>query len=220
MHFKEVRYFSSVFAAEFRRKHLTLEQAADLIDKANELKDNSIIDLRNCVLVNLLLFTGMRTIEASRADRNDIYKSTINEKTYLSIQGKGRDEKDESVLISDYLLGLINEYLEKRNDKFEPLFIEHSKNRNGGRLTTSTISKAIKKLLKLIGINQKEITAHSLRHTFATAAKELGISLEELQARLRHKSGDTTQRYNHYDERENSVVELKVEEAIRNHVKK
>ena len=206
--------------SEFRRGHLTMDQAFRLIDKANELKEDSINALRDCVLVNMLLFTGMRTIEACRANKSDIYKSTINDRTYLSIQGKGRDEKDEAVLLSDTMVELINEYLNKRNDKYEPLFVEHAKNRKGGRLTTTTISKIIKKLLQHIGINSREVTAHSLRHTFATIAKELGIPMDELQARMRHKSSDTTKRYDHYGERENSTVELKVEEAIRKRMKK
>lgn len=199
---------------EFKRKNLTVDQARAFIDYANEHKNDSIIGLRDCVLAHLLLFTGMRTIEASRADKTDIYKSTVSGRDYLRIQGKARDDKDESVLLSSTLINLINEYLAKRKDKYTPLFIEHGSNHKGGRLTTATISKTIKAMLRAIGINQREVTAHSLRHTFATIAKKSGVPLEELQTRLRHKSGDTTRIYEHYDDRENSTVEYKVEEII------
>lgn len=202
----------------FKRDYLRKEQIDALLQKAVRRRHKNIITLRDCALLHLLLFTGMRTIEASRADKEDLRKK--NGVTYLYIQGKGRDEKDEAVIVSDTPLAYLNEYLGARNDDYAPLFIEHANNRRGGRLSTKSISKSIKTLLGLIGIADKTLTAHSLRHTFATIAMANGVPIEKIRISLRHKNSATTERYLHYLNRENNDTEFVVAEAIEKRKKK
>ena len=201
----------------FKRDYLRKDQIDAVLKKAVKRRNKNIICLRDCALFHLLLFTGMRTIEASRANKDDL--RVKNNITYLYIRGKGRDEKDEAVIVSSTPLAYLNEYLEARNDKFEPLFIEHGHNRHGGRLSTKTISKAIKTLLGLVGIADRSLTAHSLRHTFATIAMANGVPLEKIRISLRHKDSATTERYLHYLNRDNNDTEFIVAEAIEKNTK-
>ena len=73
-----------------------------------------------------------------------------------------------------------------------PLFI----NFRGGRLTTRSICRIIKKYGKGCGL-MTEITPHSLRHTFATHLMDGGADLRSVQELLGHVSLSTTQKYTH-----------------------
>ena len=115
----------------------------------------------------------------------------------LLIQGKGRDEKDDFVILTEKAYKPINEYLETRGrvKSIDPLFISNSNNSQGETLTTRTISKIAKDGLKAIGLNETTYTAHSLRHTTAVNILRAGGSLETVQFTLRHTNPATTQIY-------------------------
>ncbi len=151
--------------------------------------------LRDYAVVNLLIRTGLRTIEASRADIEDItFKAG---KRVLLVHGKGRDSKDSFVVLTDKAYLPIANYLttRKRAKDKDPLFISTSNNSKGQRLTTRTISSIVKEGLRAIGVDSKEYTAHSLRHTTAINILKAGGSLSDAQDVLRHQSPNTTQIY-------------------------
>jgi site-specific recombinase XerD len=56
----------------FKREALSVEQARRLIDHSRCISDRSIVELRNYAIIGLMLTTGLRTIEVSRADSEDI----------------------------------------------------------------------------------------------------------------------------------------------------
>ena len=175
---------------QFKKQHLTDTKSADLL---SYFEDKS---LRDFAIVNLLLRTGLRTIEVARANVGDItFKSG---KRVLLVWGKGHDEKDDFVVLTDKTYEPIKRYLEtsrKGAKAGEPLFVSHSHQNYGERLTTRTISGLCKEGLKAIGLDGKEFTAHSLRHTTAVAILTHGGSLTDAQAVLRHSSPTTTQIY-------------------------
>jgi len=174
---------------QFKKQPLLPDQATALLsyyqDKA----------LRDYAIVNLLLRTGLRTIEVIRASVEDIiFKGT---QRVLLIQGKGRDEKDNFVLLTDKTYQPIAQYLATRENinNSDPLFTSTSNNSKGDRLTTRTISYIAKEGLKAIGLDEKSFTAHSLRHTTAVNILRAGGSLETAQFTLRHSNPATTQIY-------------------------
>ena len=174
---------------QFKKQPLLPAQAAALLsyyqDKA----------LRDYAIVNLLLRTGLRTIEIIRANVEDItFKGS---QRVLMVHGKGRDEKDNFVILTDKTYQPIEEYLSSRGrvKSSEPLFTSTSNNNKGGRLTTRTISYIAKEGLKAIGLDAKSFTAHSLRHTTAVNILRAGGSLEMAQFTLRHSNPATTQIY-------------------------
>lgn len=174
---------------QFKKQPLLPEQATALL---SYYQDKS---LRDYAMINLLLRTGLRTIEVIRANVEDItYKGA---KRVLLIHGKGRDEKDNFVILTDKAYKPIEEYLIKRGNLIdtEPLFISTSNNSKGERLSTRTVSQIAKEGLKAIGLNEKSFTAHSLRHTTAVNILRAGGSLETAQFTLRHSNPATTQIY-------------------------
>ena len=151
--------------------------------------------LRAYAIVNLLLRTGLRTIEIIRANVEDItFKGS---QRVLLVHGKGRDEKDNFVLLTDKTYQPIAEYLATRGkvNSSEPLFTSTSNNSKGERLSTRSISYIAKEGLKAIGLDERAFTAHSLRHTTAVNILRGGGSLEQAQMTLRHSNPATTQIY-------------------------
>lgn len=174
---------------QFKKQSLTPEQSRELLDFYQDKA------LRDFAVVNLLLRTGLRTIEAIRANVEDIaFKSG---KRVLYVHGKGRDEKDNFVILTDKAYEPIARYMETRDrtKAGEPLFVSSSNNSKGDRLTTRTISYIAKEGLKAIGLDGRDFTAHSLRHTTAVNILRAGGSLEDAQGVLRHANPATTQIY-------------------------
>lgn len=173
----------------FKKQHLTEEKSAELLTHFEALS------LRDYAIVNLILRTGLRTIEVVRADVGDItFKAN---RRILKVHGKGHDEKDDFVVLTDKAYQPIADYLKtrKKAKASEPLFTSDSNRNTGERLTTRTISGLCKSGLKAVGLDGREFTAHSLRHTTAVMILKNGGELTEAQAVLRHTSPATTQIY-------------------------
>lgn len=184
---------------EFRKQPLSSDQSQDL------LKYYQGRALRDYAIVSLLLRTGLRTIEVIRASVEDI---TYREgKRVLLIQGKGRDSKDELVVLTDKTYSPIADYLASRGKvkAGEPLFTSVSNNSQGERLSTRTISQIAKEGLRAIGLDGREFTAHSLRHTTIVSLRRAGATPEEAQGVARHRSIATTQIYDSYFRQENRI---------------
>lgn len=170
----------------FKKECLTVAQTKDLINNTSELRDKIIILLgATC---------GLRTVEISRLNREDL--EIRAGKPILWILGKARDEK-EYIVIPDKLHRLINEYLGTRTDNKQPLLLATSNRSQNGRLATGSISRIIKTHLRQIGINSEKVTAHSLRHTAITLSLISGNGIRETQQLARHKNINTTLIYAH-----------------------
>lgn len=186
----------------FKKQHLTETKSSELLQ---HFKD---VSLRDFAIVNLILRTGLRTIEVVRADIADI--TFKGGKRILRVWGKGHDEKDDFVILTDKAYKPIADYLATRKGAKggEPLFTSNSHRNTGERLTTRTISRLCKEGLKAVGLDGKEFTAHSLRHTTAVAILKNGGALADAQSVLRHTSPATTQIYT-----ESIKEELRLQEA-------
>lgn len=174
---------------QFKKQPLLPEQATALLSYYQNRT------LRDYAVISLLLRTGLRTIEVIRASVEDIvFKGS---QRVLLVHGKGRDEKDNFVLLTDKAYKPIADYLATRGkvNSSEPLFTSSSNNSKGERLTTRTISYIAKEGLKAIGLDESSFTAHSLRHTTAVNILRGGGSLEQAQFTLRHSNPATTQIY-------------------------
>lgn len=171
---------------------------------------------RDYAIVNLLLRTGIRTIELVRANIDDItFKSG---QRILKIWGKGHDERDSFVVLSDKSYEPIRDYLVTRKSATlkEPLFVSESHRNSGGRLTTKTISAICKEGFRAIGLDAHEYTAHSLRHTTAVMLLKNG-NIQDVQSVLRHQSPATSQIYTKSVEEELRLArpsELKLDDAF------
>ncbi len=182
----------------YRKDTLTPDQLREAL---STLKRKSQEGLRDYALFNLMARTGLRDIEVSRAQVGDIRQEAGQ--PVLQIQGKGRDTKDDFVLLTPEALRPIKRYLKARGavQEGDPLFCSHSDRNSGQALTTRSISRIIKTALRQIGLDDKRLTAHSLRHTAITLSIKGGASLQQAQAMARHTDPKTTLVYFHNLER-------------------
>ena len=195
---------------QFRKQPLSAEKAKELLssvpvevveqpldhgDPEKVLPYQDPQALRDRAIVHLLLRTGLRTVEVVRANVEDVtYKGSTR---VLLVHGKGRSEKDQFVILTDKAYQPVADYLATRGKvkDGEPLFTSSSNNNRGGRLTTRTVSGIAKDHLRRVGLDSREYTAHSLRHTTAVTIMRAGGSIEDTQHVLRHSSPATTQIY-------------------------
>ena len=185
---------------EFRHQPLRPQQVRSLLREV-QMTDN----LRDFALVNLMVRTGLRCIETTRLNVEDItYKGG---QRVLLIQGKGRDEKDNFVNLNEKAYLPIVEYLKQRGPvkPTDPLFVSESNRDRGQRMTTRSVSRIAKTGLKGIGLSDKVYTAHSLRHTTAVSILRAGGTLEDCQLTLRHSNPATTEIYTAFADEERRI---------------
>jgi integrase/recombinase XerC len=152
---------------------------------------------RERALFELLYATGLRVSEAAGLDLEDVDFSA----RLARVTGKG--SKERIVPFGEEAQAALRAYLPVRaalrqgaagSDDQEPLFV----NRRGGRLTTRSMARILKRRLRAAGLPD-EISPHALRHTFATHLLEAGADLRAIQELLGHASLSTTQKYTHLD---------------------
>jgi len=195
----------------FKKDALTIEQARNTITGIDK---KTINGKRNFALITLLIHTGLRTIEVVRANIEDIRQESGE--ALLYIQGKGRDSKDDFVVLTESTLKPIREYLKARGEakENEALFASNCNRCKGERMTTRSISRIAKNALVKAGIDSKRITAHSLRHTAITFSLLAGASIQEAKDLARHTNINTTMIYAHNINRVKNAPERKIEKLL------
>ena len=171
---------------------LDVEEVGRLLDAAGKRKDKKTI--RDRAILELLYASGLRVSEASGLKVIDLNQ----EARFLRCIGKGGRER--VVPVGRQALKWIQRYLAEAREAFHPkpeskqLFL----NRFGSSLSRQSIWGLIKHYSRAAGI-RKEITPHTLRHSFATHLLEAGADLRVVQELLGHASIATTQIYTHVD---------------------
>lgn len=176
-----------------KRDHLTPAQIKEVFATIDR---TSITGKRDYAIIALMTAAGLRDIEVSRANIEDLRPAGDN--TALYIQGKGRDDK-EIVIVPAEVEKAIRDYLYQRGEKdtTAPLFAGTSNRAAGSRLTTRSISRLVKQHFTAAGLSSDRLTAHSLRHTAITLSLLAGRTAQETQMFARHKDISTTMIYAH-----------------------
>jgi site-specific recombinase XerD len=180
---------------------ITETELGRLLDspKGTELKD-----LRDRAILELLFSTGLRVSELC-ALTADIDLSSDE----LSVRGKGG--KVRVVFLSDTAKKAVKEYLIKRKDFNDALFVQvgvevrknkdEKVNKNKSTLVTGALTKrSVERIVKQHAIKagiSKKVTPHTIRHLFATGLLSNGADIRSVQAMLGHSSIITTQIYTH-----------------------
>ncbi len=183
------------------------ERSIDLIT-AEELRrimdgprGSDVKNLRDKAVLELLFSTGLRVSELCALDRDlDLSRGEF------AIRGKG--EKVRVVFISESAKKALNEYLEKRDDMDEAMFVQVAgkggkdllKKRESIRLTPRSVERIVRFYATKAGISKK-VTPHIIRHSFATDLLSNGADLRSVQALLGHANITTTQVYTHVTDR-------------------
>ncbi|MCD5385215.1 tyrosine-type recombinase/integrase [Candidatus Gracilibacteria bacterium] len=169
---------------------------------------NTIIGTRDLAIMECIYSTGLRISELTALNISDI---NLKRKEF-AVRGKGK--KIRVVYLTKHAAKLIENYLEKRTDHFSPLFIRHNIKHNNiledekVRLTRFFITNMVKKYAQKAFI-LKNISAHTLRHSFATTLLSNGADLRAIQEMLGHASITTTQAYTHVTNKKLKEVHTK-----------
>ena len=175
---------------------------ADELERLLKSPEGDNLDvLRDRAVLSALFSTGMRVSELCSLDRNKI-DTTRGE---LSIRGKG--SKIRVVFLSDEAKEDINKYLGKRSDVDEALFIRIPKSKTFSkdsnlRLTPRSIQRIVEKYATKAGIVGKNVSPHTLRHSYATDLLRNGADIRSVQSLLGHSSVTTTQIYTHVTDKQ------------------
>lgn len=194
-----------------KKSYLTADQCKDILSSINR---DSLQGLRDYAIVTLMLTAGLRTIEAVRANIEDMQPTAGF--TALFLQGKGHEEKGDYVKVSKETEKAIRAYLKARGKTApsDPLFASVANKNKGERMTTRSISRLVKEAMLRVGLDSDRLTAHSLRHTAATLNLLNGATIEETKQLLRHKNIATTLIYSHALDRASNNSEQRVSNAI------
>lgn len=185
-----------------KKEVLSLEQMKDIY--------SNLIDARERALFGLMVSTGLRVCEISTALVEDIRYH--NGEIVLFVLGKKRDSKCEYVKLSNQVLEDIKSYLDGRSTGY--LFTSTSNNSLGKGMSTTSLRKMIKQILKRFGIDKDTVSCHSLRRSFAVASYETGSSIYDIQQVLHHANIQTTTRYLRQVDRDKNKTEYNVANAI------
>lgn len=170
-------------------KVLSLGEVEKLLDTPNQ---HTPFDNRDKAMLELLYATGIRVSEMLDLTLADVHLTM----GFVRCFGKGR--KERIVPIGEAAASAIEEYLEKGRSKLlkkqpsDALFLNH----HGKKMSRQGFWKNLKKRAIEAGI-QKELTPHTLRHSFATHLLENGADLRAVQEMLGHADISTTQIYTH-----------------------
>ena len=168
---------------------LTVEEIDSMIAA---ISLDSPLGLRNTAIMETLYGCGLRVSELCDLQMSDVYL----DEGYIVVTGKG--SKQRIVPMSPVAADRIRQYLTERPEP-KPgcgniLFL----NRLGARLTRVMIFYIVKSLAEASGI-KRNISPHTLRHSFATHLLEGGANLRAIQQMLGHESIATTEIYLHVD---------------------
>ena len=167
--------------------YLSLEEVSSLLD----IKIENEFNARDKAILELLYSSGIRISELTNMELSNI---DLDE-CLIRIMGKG--SKERIIPLGDYAINALSNYinnyryiLNKKNSSY--VFL----NNRGGRLSRQFIFKTIKNECIKKGI-KKNVSPHTLRHTFATHLLKNGADLRIIQELLGHENLSTTQIYTH-----------------------
>ena len=178
------------------KRALVTDEVKTMFDLAK--MDNSIIGVRDLLVLELLATTGMRRAEVCEIKVGDIQ---LTQGVYaINIVGKGN--KERIIVASNEVMGIINKYMNMRGitmkDKDEYLLVSHANRKSGsGKVSTNMIYRIVKHYAELADIDPDTISPHTLRHTFATQCIGMGTPIQDVQQLMGHASINTTELYNH-----------------------
>lgn len=165
------------------------------IDEVNKLLDINLrepIDYRNKAMLEVLYATGMRISELLDLKLSNYYEDDA----LIKVMGKG--SKERIIPIGDITIKYLNLYIKEyrkyilKTKQSDYIFINY----NGNRMSRQGFFKLLKKICNDSHI-KKEISPHTLRHSFATHLLNNGADLRIIQELLGHENISTTEIYSH-----------------------
>lgn len=160
-------------------------------------------NLKHRVIIAILYSAGLRISELINLELKDF---DFKRKQLYIKNSKGR--KDRYASIAESTFPLIKNYYNSYKPKV--YFIENPK---GGKYSPESIRSFLKRNVKLAGIT-KNVTPHTLRHSYATHMLEQGIGIRHIQELLGHTRPETTMIYTHVKRKDLEQIKSPLDIAI------
>ncbi|MEN4011388.1 MAG: tyrosine-type recombinase/integrase [Bellilinea sp.] len=172
-----------------KKQRAALLQAVDkeVEDALRRYPRLRLMYLRDAAIVKLILFTGLRVGEIIYLRTSDL---VLDERKGRVVVREGKGTKRREIPLNAKARKAMLDYLRVRPDvEMVELFLGQ---RNEG-VQSKTIQRAVQRFAKNAGL--KNITPHTLRHSFAKALIDAGVSLEKVATLLGHSNLNTTRIY-------------------------
>ncbi len=178
---------------KLEKKLPTVLSIDEVLKLLNSINPTTPYEIRNEAMIELVYATGLRVSELVNLKLKNLHLTN----KMISTVGKGN--KERLVPINDYATNILRKYLLEAR----PQLVIPSKeqgyvflNNQGTALSRQSFFLILKDLSKKAGIT-KEVSPHTLRHSFATHLLEAGTDLRLIQEMLGHEDISTTQIYTH-----------------------
>lgn len=179
------------------KRHQTLPTVlsnSEVVALIKAVDTSTKLGVRDRAIIEVLYATGMRVSELCNLTMDQLHLSV-----HL-IQPRGKGEKERIVPVGQ----IAEDWLKKYLTQVRPGLLRHEStfvflNAHGQHLTRQAIWQLLKKLARKAGI-RKDVTPHTLRHSFATNLLNNGADLRVVQELLGHSDISTTQIYTHVSE--------------------
>jgi site-specific recombinase XerD len=182
--------------AKVARAQVTYLETEEVDRLLASVDTSNPVGLRDRAVIELLFSGGLRVSELVSLNTGQV---NLDRREFM-VRGKG--QKDRPIFVSEQAAHWINQYLESRHDEFQPLFIHYSGTQDGTdggmytRLTVRSVQRLVKRYARAAGIT-KDVSPHTLRHSFATDLIQNGADIRSVQGLLGHANIATTQIYTH-----------------------
>ena len=159
--------FSDIELQKNRERKVEYLTSDELQSIVASIGSEDISDLRDRAIILTIFSTGLRVSELTALDIKNVNLDTME----FAILGKGR--KVRVVYLTEWACEAIRAYLEKREDHFPPLFLKHGKHfpvdagSDEVRFDRFLVTKMVSDRALKAGI-VKPVSAHTIRHSFAT----------------------------------------------------
>lgn len=149
------------------------------------------LGVRDRALLEVLYSSGIRAAELAGLTTRDV------DLIGGTIRVLGKRRKERIAHLGRYAVKAADQYLRVRHQLGNPrgarLFVNH----RGGPLTTRSVQRIVEKYVRQVLPGRREVSPHTLRHTFATHLLNAGADLRVVQELLGHESLTSTQIYTH-----------------------
>ncbi len=171
---------------------LSVQEVVQIIEA---VKGSDPLSIRNQALPELIYGSGLRVSELLDLKTADIHLL----EGYVRVVGKGNKERE--VPLGELSIQALRLYLTKSRNQLTINSIDYLfLNQDGQRLSRQGFFKILRKIAKSAGI-ERDVSPHTLRHSFATHLLEAGVDLRTLQELLGHEDIQTTQIYTHISQK-------------------
>lgn len=174
--------------------HLPVVLSMKEVDSLIESPDISTpLGIRDRAIFEVMYATGLRVSELVNLSMDDLHLDLGLIKTL------GKGDKERLLPIGDTAIKWLNKYFDETRKQLVEKYGAKKEvflNFRGNKLTRQSIWRMIKKYIQKVGI-KKDVTPHTLRHSFATNLLENGADLRVVQELLGHSDISTTQIYTH-----------------------